>query len=234
MTALDAAHDPHLRSWVDTANVAGCDFPIQNLPVGRFRQAGSTESWRIGTAIGDQVLALRAVALIDTDDMNALMAAAPSERRALRARIAAGPREGSAEQAAWTNALLPQAQAEYPRPCASAITPVRLSHSRAAQAAYWTAAQLIAHHTVNGCNLQPGDLLGSGTLSAPSADQAGSLLELTQGGTKPLKLPNGEKRAFLEDGDTLILRGYCEAEGAVRIGLGEASGTILTALDASR
>ncbi len=105
--------------------------------------------------------------------------------------------------------------------------PVRLTRGRTADAAYWTAAQLIAHHTVNGCNLQPGDLLGSGTLSGPSADQAGSLLELTQGGKEPLALPNGEKRTFLEDGDTLILRGYCEAEGFTRIGLGEASGTIL-------
>ena len=104
---------------------------------------------------------------------------------------------------------------------------MRLTRGRTAQAAYWTAAQLIAHHTVNGCNLQPGDLLGSGTLSGPSPNQAGSLLELTQGGKQPLTLANGEKRTFLEDGDTLILRGYCEAEGFSRIGLGEASGTIL-------
>ena len=108
-------------------------------------------------------------------------------------------------------------------------SPVRLTRGNAAQAAYWTAAQLIAHHTVNGCNLQPGDLLGSGTLSGPAPDQAGSLLELTQGGQQPLTLPNGERRTFLEDGDTLILRGYCEAEGFRRIGLGEASGTILAA-----
>jgi len=133
MTTLDATHDRELRSWVASANVAGCDFPIHNLPFGRFRQAGTTQSWRIGTAIGDQVLDLRAAGLIDTDDMNVLMAAAPSERRALRARI-----------------------------------------SEAA-----------------------------------------------------VGLPNGEKRTFLDDGDTLILRGFCEAEGFTRIGLGEASGTIL-------
>jgi fumarylacetoacetase len=78
-------------------------------------------------------------------------------------------------------------------------------------------------------SIQPGDLLGSGTLSGPSPDQAGSLLELTQGGKQPLTLRNGEKRTFLEDGDTLILRGYCEAEAAVRIGLGEASAAILPA-----
>jgi fumarylacetoacetase len=423
MTTLDATHDRQLRSWVASANVAGCDFPIQNLPFGRFRRAGSTEGWRIGTAIGDQVLDLAAARLIDTEDMNLLMATAPSERRALRARISAGLREGSDKRATWADALLPQAQAEYTLPCrigdytdfytgihhaaavgklfrpdqplmpnykwvpigyhgrASSIIvsgeafkrpqgqtkppdaaapafglskrldyelelgffvgagnalgvpipidvaedhlfgvcllndwsardlqaweyqplgpflaksfattispwivtmealapfrasferpegdpqplsyldapgnrergaidlvlevwlqtpnmratgegPVRLSRSSSAQAAYWTAAQLIAHHTVNGCNLQPGDLLGSGTLSGPSPDQAGSLLELTQGGKQPLALPNGEKRTFLEDGDTLILRGYCEAEGFARIGLGEASGTILPA-----
>jgi len=107
--------------------------------------------------------------------------------------------------------------------------PTRLTRGNTTEAAYWTAGQLIAHHTINGCNLQPGDLLGSGTLSGPAPDQAGSLLELTLGGKQPLTLPNGEKRTFLEDGDTLTLRGFCEREGAVRIGLGEVSGTVLPA-----
>lgn len=421
MTTVDATHDARLRSWVGSANDAGCDFPIQNLPFGRFRRAGSSEAWRIGTAIGDQVLDLRAAGAIGTDDMNALMAASASERRALRARISAGLREGSSDQAAWTGALLPQAQIECALPCrigdytdfytgihhatavgrlfrpdqplmpnykwvpigyhgrASSILvsghsfkrpkgqtkaaeaaapdfgaskridyelelgffvgpgnalgqpiaidaaedhlfgvcllndwsardlqaweyqplgpflaksfattvspwivtgealapfrakferpaedpqplayldapanrecgaldivleawlhtprmraagepPVRLTQGNAAQAAYWTAAQLIAHHTVNGCNLQPGDLLGSGTLSGPASEQAGSLLELTRGGKQPLTLPGGETRIFLEDGDTVILRGYCEADGFRRIGLGEAKATVL-------
>jgi fumarylacetoacetase len=104
--------------------------------------------------------------------------------------------------------------------------PVRLTRGTTRQAAYWTAAQLLAHHTVNGCNLQPGDLLGSGTLSGPSAGQAGSLLELTQGGKQQLALPNGEQRTFLEDGDTVTLRGYCQRDGAVRIGFGSATGTV--------
>ena len=99
--------------------------------------------------------------------------------------------------------------------------PVRLTQGNAREAAYWTPAQLIAHHTVNGCNLQPGDLLGSGTLSGRQPDEAGSLLELTLGGKQPITLPNGERRTFLEDGDTLTLRGWCERAGAVRIGLGE-------------
>ena len=418
---MNATHDPTLRSWVASANQSGCDFPIQNLPFGRFRCSGSMQTWRIGTAIGNQVLDLEAAGLIDTNDMNALMAAAPAENRALRAAISEGLREGSEKQSAWTKALLPQTQAEYAVPCrigdytdfytgihhatavgklfrpdqplmpnykwvpigyhgrassivvsgqgfrrprgqtktpdaaaprfgpsqrldyelelgffvgqgnalgepialdeaedhlfgvcllndwsardlqaweyqplgpflaknfattlspwivtmealvpfrakferptedpqplpyleaaanrergaldivlevwlettrmhASGEGPVRLTRSRTAQAAYWTAAQLIAHHTVNGCNLQSGDLLGSGTLSGPSPEQAGSLLELTLGGKQPLTLPNGEKRTFLEDGDTLILRGHCEREGAIRIGFGEASGTVL-------
>ena len=421
MTKLNATLDPTLRSWVASANAASGDFPIQNLPFGRFRRAGSAEDWHIGVAIGDQILDIRAVGLIDTDDMNALMAVAPAARLELRFAISQGLREGSDTQSAWTKALLPQAQAEYTVACrigdytdfytgihhatavgklfrpdqplmpnykwvpigyhgrASSIGvsgqrfkrpqgqikapdaaepslssskrldyelelgffvgqgnalgepvdigaaedhlfgvcllndwsardvqaweyqplgpflaknfattlspwivtmealapfragferpagdpeplayldspanrdhgaldivleawlqtarmraagegPTRLTRSKTAQSAYWTAAQLLTHHTVNGCNLQPGDLLGSGTLSGPSPDEAGSLLELTAGGRQPLTLANGEKRTFLEDGDTLILRGYCEREGAARIGFGKASGTVL-------
>jgi fumarylacetoacetase len=420
---IDATHDPKLRSWVDSANAAGCDFPIQNLPFGRFRPAGSGEAFRIGVAIGDQVLDLRAAGLVDTDDMNALMDTAPKERVALRAAISAGLAEGSDKKAAWNNALFAQSAVEMTVPCrigdytdfytgihhattvgklfrpdqplmpnykwvpigyhgrassiavsgqrfkrpqgqtkapdaetpsfgpskrldyelelgfvigtgnalgepiaiadaerhlfgvtllndwsardlqaweyqplgpflaknfASTLSPwivtmealapfrakferaagepqplpyldspanreagalditlevwlqtakmreagekaVRLTRGNTTEAAYWTAAQLVTHHTVNGCNLQPGDLLGSGTLSGPKPDEAGSLLELTLGGKQPITLPNGEKRTFLEDGDTLSLRGYCERGGAVRIGLGEVSGTVLPA-----
>ena len=423
MTALNATHDPKLRSWVASANEAGSDFPVQNLPFGRFRAAGTNEGFRIGVAIGDQVLDLKAAGLVDTDDMNALMSASVKDRQALRAAISAGLAEGSDRQAAWSKAkvLLPQAKAEMTVPCrigdytdfytgihhattigklfrpdqplmpnykwvpigyhgrASSIgvsgqtfkrpqgqtkapdavapsfgpskrldyelelgfligrgnalgepiaiadaedhlfgvtllndwsardlqaweyqplgpflaknfastlspwivtmealapfrakferpaedpqplpyldapsnrergalditlevllqtakmraageAPVRLTRGNTTEAAYWTAAQLVTHHTVNGCNLQPGDLLGSGTLSGPKPDEAGSLMELTLGGKQPITLPNGEKRTFLEDGDTLVMRGYCERAGAVRIGLGEVSGTVV-------
>ena len=419
--ALNATHDPKLRSWVASANEAGCDFPIQNLPFGRFRAAGSSKAFRIGVAIGDQVLDLKAAGLVDTDDMNALMNASVKDRQALRAAISAGLAEGSGKEAAWSKALLPQARAELTVPCrigdytdfytgihhattigklfrpdqplmpnykwvpigyhgrASSIgvsgqvfkrpqgqtkapdaaepsfgpskrldyelelgfligrgnalgepiaigeaedhlfgvtllndwsardlqaweyqplgpflaknfastlspwivtmealapfrarferpagdpqplpyldapanresgalditlevllqtakmraageAPARLTRGNTTEAAYWTAAQLVTHHTVNGCNLQPGDLLGSGTLSGPKPDEAGSLMELTLGGKQPITLPNGEKRTFLEDGDTLVMRGYCEREGAVRIGLGEVAGTVV-------
>ena len=420
MNPIDQTHDSALRSWVASADPAGTDFPIQNLPFGRYRRAGSGEAYRIGVAIGDQILDLKATGLIDTDDMNALMAAGPPERKALRAAISAGLAEGSKTQNKWRAALLAQSAAEMAVPCrigdytdfyvgihhattvgklfrpdnplmpnykwvpigyhgrgssigvsgqqfrrpmgqlkgeattpvlaptqrldyelelgffvaagnslgepipigeaeahlfgvtlfndwsardvqsweyqplgpflsknfASTVSPwivtlealapfrapferpasdpqplpyldcaanrasgaldivlevwlqtakmraagqaaVRLTRGNVKQAAYWTVAQLITHHTVNGCNLQPGDLLGSGTLSGPLPDQAGSLLELTLNGKKPMTLPNGESHTWLEDGDTLTIRGWCEREGAARIGFGEVSGTVL-------
>ncbi|QPF76150.1 fumarylacetoacetase [Roseateles sp. DAIF2] len=419
----DETHDPRLRSWVESANRPGVDHPIQNLPFGRFRAAGAgdDQAWRLGVAIGDQILDLGATGLVERADMNALMALPADARRALRRRLSAGLSAGSAEQAAWSRALLPQAQAEMALPCRigdytdfytsvhhatnvgrlfrpdapllpnykwlpigyhgrassiglgggplrrpsgqlkapdaaapvlgqsrrldyeaelgwfvgpgnalgepigiesaeahlfgvalfndwsardlqgweyqplgpflsknfasslspwvvtlEALTPFRRPFERAPEdpqplpyldspqqraqgafaitlevllqtermraegrpaqrlsltdsqrAAYWTPAQMVAHHTVNGCNLQPGDLLGSGTLSGPGPDEAGSLLELSVGGQRPLQLPGGERRSFLEDGDRLTLRGWCEREGAVRIGLGEVSATVV-------
>jgi fumarylacetoacetase len=94
---------------------------------------------------------------------------------------------------------------------------------------YWTAAQLVAHHTSNGCNLRPGDLLASGTISGTSKDSRGCLLELTWRGSEPVQLPGGETRKFLEDGDEVILRGYCEREGLPRIGFGECRGVVQAA-----
>jgi fumarylacetoacetase len=98
--------------------------------------------------------------------------------------------------------------------------------------AYWTLAQMVAHHTINGCNLQPGDLLGTGTLSGPTLDQAGALLELTQGGKVPLTLPDGQARTFLQDGDEVTLQGWCEKPGAARIGFGECQARVLPAIGA--
>jgi fumarylacetoacetase len=414
---IDETHDPALASWVESANDPASDFPIQNLPFGRFRTAPDG-AWRIGMAIGDQVLDLQAAGLIDTQDMNALMSAGPQRRQAIRLAASRGLRRGSREQTRFAQALHAQASVELGLPCqigdytdfyagihhatavgkllrpdnpllpnykwvpigyhgrASSIvpsgTPFHRPHGQVkpadaqqplvaptrrldyelevgvfvgcgnalgapvpiAQAeshvfglvllndwsardvqaweyqplgpflaknfattispwivtlealapyrapwvrpaadpqplpyldspgnraqgmfditlevwlqtpklqapqrlmssnfrdAYWSIAQLVAHHTVNGCNLQPGDLLGSGTISGPAPGQGGSLLELTAGGKQPLRLANGEVRAFLEDGDTVLLRAHCERPGFRRIGFGVCAGTVLPA-----
>ncbi|BBH48037.1 fumarylacetoacetase [Pseudomonas sp. KU43P] len=94
---------------------------------------------------------------------------------------------------------------------------------------YWTVAQLIAHHSVNGCQLQPGDLFGSGTLSGATPDAFGSLLETTVGGKQPVELASGEVRKFLEDGDEIILRARCQRDGVASIGFGECRGKIIAA-----
>ena len=421
MSLLDESHDPALTSWVEQANQPGSDFPIQNLPFGRYRRIGANDDFKIGVAIGDQILDLQGTRLIDSPDMNALMALDTAARLRLRRDISRGLAQGSAQQQAWSKLLTPQNAAEMAVPCRigdytdfytgihhatsvgklfrpdqplmpnykwvpigyhgrsssirvsgqtfrrprgqtkasdaaqpsigpsrrldyelelgyfvgrgnelgqpvsiedaenhlfgvtllndwsardiqaweyqplgpflsknfastvspwlvttealapfrtaltrpegdpqplpyldgdfnrksgmfdimlevliltermakAGLAPERLTLGNAGTAAYWTAAQLLTHHTVNGCNLQSGDLLGSGTLSGPAANEAGSLLELTEGGKKSVSLANGEERTFLEDGDTLILRGWCERPGAARIGLGEVRGTVL-------
>ena len=420
--ALDETHDPALASWVETANDPAGDFPLQNLPFGCFRGTPA-EPWRIGVAIGDRVLDLQSAGLIDTLDMNRLMAADAASRRALRLALSKGLRAGSAQRERFAAALRAVSEVELGLPCqigdytdfytgihhattvgklfrpdsplmpnykwlpigyhgrsssigasgqhfrrprgqikaADAAQPVltasarldyelelgifigrpnalgepvaiesadqhvfgialfndwsardiqaweyqplgpflsknfastvspwivtlealapfrseftrpegdpqplpyldspadrasgaidialevwlqtpamraagnpgeRLSRSNFRDA-YWTLAQLVAHHTVNGCNLQSGDLLGSGTLSGASAEQGGSLLELSQGGKLALQLANGESRTFLEDGDSVILRGHCERPGFARIGFGACAGTVLPAL----
>ena len=115
-----------------------------------------------------------------------------------------------------------QARAANRAPCKIAATSFK--HQ------YWTYAQMVAQHTMGGCNLNPGDLLGSGTISGPTPEQAGAIIELTKGGKEPIQLDGGETRAFLHDGDAVILRGWCEHAGAVRIGFGENRGEVLPAI----
>jgi len=107
-------------------------------------------------------------------------------------------------------------------------SPVRLSRG-SFRDSYWTLAQIVSHQTSNGCNLQPGDLLGSGTISGSQAGTLGSMMEITQAGKNPLELPGGESRSFLENGDELLLRGRCAREGHATIGFGEAAGRIVPA-----
>ncbi len=107
-----------------------------------------------------------------------------------------------------------------------AAAPAALLSCGSFESMYWTVAQLLAHHSSNGCNMRPGDLLGSGTVSGPTKDSRGCLLELAWRGAEPVTLPSGERRSYLADGDEVIFRGWCEREGAVRIGFGECRGEI--------
>ena len=437
MIAVNATHNPALRSWVGSANRPDCDFPIQNLPFGVFRRVAGNEAWRGGVAIGDQILDLGAVALRELSSgvvtkalaacggkstLNSFMAMGREAWSALRGFLSEELRADSPHAQTLRAALVPQQQAEYAVPArigdytdfyasihhatavgrlfrpdnpllpnykwmpigyhgrassirvsgqkftrpmgqimppgasspsvsptrrldyelevgvfigtgnalgtrvhvdrvadhvfglcllndwsardiqaweyqplgpflaksfATTISPwivtfealapfatqwmrpaedpqplpyldsasvraagaidvrlevwletqrmkatgapaERLSHATLRDS-YWTVAQLVAHHTVNGCNLEAGDLLGSGTQSGPTPAEAGSLLELSQGGKTPITLRSGETRAFLADGDRVILRGWCERDGFTRIGFGEAAGLVLPA-----
>jgi fumarylacetoacetase len=136
--------------------------------------------------------------------------------------------ESSANRAAGAFDVRLEVLIETVRMREAGEAPSRISTSNYGDA-YWSVAQMVAHHTINGCNLQPGDLLGSGTQSGPEPGQGGALIELTEGGKQPLSLDNGESRTFLEDGDTVIMRGWCEKPGASRLGLGEVVGTVLPA-----
>ena len=435
-TGLNATHDPALRSWVESANAAGADFPIQNLPFAVFRRTGTQEPCRGGVAIGDQVLdlgalhalapftgvAAAALGACAAPALNAFMAQGPAAVSALRAALSAALRADAALAPRLRSVLIPQAQAQYqlpatigdftdfyasihhatavgrlfrpdnpllpnykwvpiayhgrassvrvsgfdfPRPrgqlmppgasapqlgpsrrldyelelgifvgrgnelgtpiplaqaeshvfglCllndwsardiqaweyqplgpflaknfATSISPwvvtlealapfrvpftrpaaepapleylddpavraagaidirlevwldtakmraagepaQRLSHSSFGDS-WWTVAQMLTHHAVNGCNLSAGDLIGTGTQSGSAVEEAGSLLELSAGGRQPLTLSNGEQRTFLEDGDRVTLRGWCEREGWVRVGFGACRGTVLPA-----
>ena len=119
--------------------------------------------------------------------------------------------------------LIESAQHRAQGHAASTITQTSFRHQ------YWTFAQMVTQHTMGGCNLQSGDLLGSGTISGPTPDQAGAIIELTKGGKEPITLNNGETRSFLQDGDAVMLRGWCQREGFARIGFGESRGEVLPA-----
>jgi len=136
----------------------------------------------------------------------------------------------TSDQAAGGVALRLQVELTTNASRAAGLEAFRLSESETA-GLFWTPAQMVAHHTSNGCNLRPGDLLGTGTVSGAERTSAGCLLELTQGGKQPLTLPNGELRSFLEDGDEVTLSGYAETETQMPIRLGECRGRVLAAQD---
>jgi fumarylacetoacetase len=131
--------------------------------------------------------------------------------------------DGAQQRAAGAFDIELEVWLETARMRAAGGAPQRLSHANFRDS-WWTVAQMVTHHTVNGCNLEPGDLLGSGTQSGPEPEQAGSLLELSAGGQRPIALAGGEQRTFLEDGDRVTFR---ERPGFRRIGFGELTGTVL-------
>jgi fumarylacetoacetase len=109
------------------------------------------------------------------------------------------------------------------------ITATNLRHQ------YWTIGQMLTQHTIGGCNVESGDLIGTGTISGPTEGEAGAMVELSAGGTRPVPLPSTrEERRFLEDGDRVVLKGWCERPGAARVGFGECSGEVLAAIHDGR
>ena len=134
-----------------------------------------------------------------------------------------------ADQQAGALAIELEVLLETPGLSAAGLPPHQLSRSDARQM-YWTAAQLVAHHASGGCNLNPGDLLGTGTLSGPDLGSTGSLLEASLGGKQPIRLASGEERTFLQDGDTIVLKARCAREGAAPIGFGECRGNVVAAV----
>ena len=137
--------------------------------------------------------------------------------------------DDAADRASGALAIQIEATLTTEKMRAAGLAPHILSRGSADAAMYWSAAQIVAHHSCNGCNLQPGDLIGTGTLSTDQTSGLGSLLEISQGGKHPIQLINGETRSFLEDGDEVTLRAWCEAEGAPRIGFGECVGRVVAA-----
>jgi fumarylacetoacetase len=129
----------------------------------------------------------------------------------------------------WTFAIQLEASLSTETMRKQGLSPHVLSRGTASAAMYWSPAQIVTHHTSNGCNLLPGDLIGTGTLSTDSDTGLGSLLEISRGGKQLIELPSGETRGFLEDGDEVTLRAWCEAQGAVRIGFGECVGRVVGA-----
>ena len=436
MSQINETHDINLTSWVESANIKGCDFPIQNLPFAEFRTKNTNEKFRGGVAIGDQVIDLAKLSHLNIftgDAKTALDAASESTLNtfmglgeqywsALRLALSKALREGAQQQKEMQSTLIAQADIEFSLPCrigdytdfytsiyhatavgslfrpdnpllpnykwvpigyhgrsssidvsgqtfhrpkgqtkapdadtpsfgpckrldyelelgiylgkgnalgdaiaienaenhvfgfcvfndwsardlqaweyqplgpflaknfastvspwivtTEALAPFRTSWTRdendpqpmpylesaanreqgafdiqmdvkiqtqkmrdenhqptqisasSFKHSYWTVAQMVTHHTVNGCNFMPGDMLGSGTQSGPTHEEAGSLLELSRGGKEKITLSNGEQRSFLEDGDNVIMRGWCEKPGYARIGFGSVESTVLPA-----
>lgn len=198
------------------------DWSARDLQAWEYQPLGPFLSKNFATTISPWIVSLQALAPFRTPQTRAADDPKPPAYLASAANDAAGGFDIRLEAYLQTAAM--QAHHEPPQ---------RLS-STSFRHSYWTVAQLVAHHTVNGCNLRAGDLLGTGTQSGPGPDEAGSLLELSFGGKHSMRVGSTEHRTFLEDGDTVIFRAWCVKPGAARVGFGEVRGRVLPAVSDSR
>src|SRR5450759_2018821 len=194
------------------------DWSARDLQAWEYQPLGPFLSKNFATTISPWIVSLQALA----------------PYRAPQIRAADDPKPpgylvSAANQAAGGFDIRLEAYLETAAMHAHHEPPQRLS-STSFRHSYWTVAQLVAHHTVNGCNLRAGDLLGTGTQSGPGPDEAGSLLELSAGGKHSVRVGSSEHRTFLEDGDTVIFRAWCAKPGAARVGFGEVRGHVLPAV----
>jgi fumarylacetoacetase len=194
------------------------DWSARDLQAWEYQPLGPFLSKNFATTISPWIVSLQALAPYRTPHIRAAEDPEPSDYLVSAANEAAGGFDIRLEAYIETAAM----QADHEPPQRLSSTSFR--HS------YWTVAQLVAHHTVNGCNLRAGDLLGTGTQSGPGPDEAGSLLELSAGGKHSVRVGSSEHRTFLEDGDTVILRAWCAKPGAARVGFGEVRGHVLPAV----
>jgi len=194
------------------------DWSARDLQAWEYQPLGPFLSKNFATTISPWIVSLQALAPYRTPHTRAADDPEPPDYLTSPANEAAGGFDIRLEAYLQTAAM--QAHHEPPQ---------RLS-STSFRHSYWTVAQLVAHHTVNGCNLRAGDLLGTGTQSGPGPDEAGSLLELSSGGKHSISVGSSEHRTFLEDGDTVIFRAWCGKPGAARVGFGEVCGRVLPAV----
>jgi fumarylacetoacetase len=193
------------------------DWSARDLQAWEYQPLGPFLAKNFATTISPWIVTLQALAPFRTPLLRSESAAAPLPYLHSQINREAGGIDIRLEALIETSGMRARNEAAH------RLSSTSFKHS------FWTIAQLVAHHTVNGCNLRAGDLLGTGTQSGPTAGEAGSLLELSVGGSQPIKVGREECRTFLEDGDTVILRAWCEKPGAARIGFGSVQGRVLPA-----
>ncbi|MCW4460907.1 fumarylacetoacetase [Sphingomonas sp. BT-65] len=226
-------YELELGVWIGTGNLPGSAIPIEEageyvagLSLLNDWSARDVQAWEyqpLGPFLAKNFLTTVSPWIVTAEALAPFRIAQPPRPEGDPAPLPYLLDAGDQAQGALAITLEVTISSERMR--AEGRAPLRLSRGPASNM-YWTIAQMVAHHSVNGCDLNPGDLLGTGTISGPTRDTFGSLLELSRGGVEPVTLPTGETRAFLEDGDLLSMSGRMETEGLVSIGFGPCTGTV--------